>query len=194
MGKFISNIDKIKAATKSHISVVHHAGKSLDRGARGHSSLKASADTEIELSREKNGDVTTVRVTKQREYEKCSDLAFKIIPIELGIDDRGRAITSCVVEYCEPIRVKKKRIPSGKNQKILFKELQNLSINAELKTIAQFGNVKCVTEDALRDAAYRRLSGETRFKSTAFNRALDALVADEFAWREDQFVWLISTK
>ena len=50
MAQFVANVDRIRDATKSHVLVIHHTGKDKTKGARGHSSLRAAADTELEVT------------------------------------------------------------------------------------------------------------------------------------------------
>jgi RecA-family ATPase len=50
MGQLIGNCDRIRAEARAHVMLVHHTGKDEARGARGHSSLRAATDTEIEVS------------------------------------------------------------------------------------------------------------------------------------------------
>ena len=49
MTAFIANLDALRNATGAHIMIVHHSGKDTAKGARGHSSLRAATDTEVEL-------------------------------------------------------------------------------------------------------------------------------------------------
>ncbi|KQT84686.1 hypothetical protein ASG51_00915 [Methylobacterium sp. Leaf465] len=91
MGALVRHFDAIRAATDAHLLVVHHTGKKLERGARGHSLLRAATDTEIEISEGK------IRVTKQRDMEKFSEAAFGLETVVLGQNARGKDITSCTV-------------------------------------------------------------------------------------------------
>jgi len=50
MGALVRNIDRLRAETGAATILVHHSGKELARGARGHSLLRAAADTEIEMT------------------------------------------------------------------------------------------------------------------------------------------------
>ena len=99
----VSQIEHIKRETSAHICIVHHTGKDETRGARGHSSLRASVDTEIELSKTLGQSITTVRVTKQRDMQVCPPMPFSLDVIELGRDRRGDPITSCVVHHEDEI-------------------------------------------------------------------------------------------
>jgi hypothetical protein len=97
MTAFIGQVDLIRAALPAHLAVVHHCGKDAARGARGHSSLRAATDTEIEVSREPGGTTSVARVTKQRDLEGGAEFAFRLEPIELGVNARGKPVFSCVV-------------------------------------------------------------------------------------------------
>lgn len=72
----VAGIDAVRAATGAHVAVIHHCGKDEARGARGHSSLRAAVDTEIEISRADGETISTVRVTKQRDMAIGDPLPF----------------------------------------------------------------------------------------------------------------------
>lgn len=97
MGKYVYGVDRIRAETTAHVMSVHHSGKNEDNGARGHSSLRAAMDTEIRVSRPSGGLVSLVTVTKQRDLPAINPMAFSLETVALGVDRRGHAITSCVV-------------------------------------------------------------------------------------------------
>ena len=46
MGALVRNIDRLRDETGGAVLLVHHSGKDLSRGARGHSLLRAATDTE----------------------------------------------------------------------------------------------------------------------------------------------------
>ena len=95
----VKSIDEIRAATGAHVAIVHHCGKDEARGARGHSSLRAAVDTEIEVSRASGETVSTVRVTKQRDLQAGEAMPFSLDVVTLGTDRRGKPITSCIVRH-----------------------------------------------------------------------------------------------
>lgn len=99
MGAAVASIDAVRAATGAHVAVVHHTGKNEAMGARGHSSLRAAVDTEIEVFRPENEKISTVRVTKQRDLEPRDPMPFQLQQVTLGTNRRGKAITSCVVKH-----------------------------------------------------------------------------------------------
>lgn len=97
MTALIGNCDRIRDETGSHLCVVHHSGKDEARGARGHSSLRAATDTELEIKRDPNLTRSTVRVAKQRDLEAADPFNFTLKSVALGVNRRGKDVTSCVV-------------------------------------------------------------------------------------------------
>ena len=90
--------DLIRSRTGAHVMLVHHTGKDQARGARGHSSLRAAADTEIELKADEAG-IKVARATKQRDLPGGAEAPFRLELVELGHDSDGDAVTSCRVKH-----------------------------------------------------------------------------------------------
>jgi hypothetical protein len=96
MGSVIERFDRIRRETGAHFMLIHHSGKDQSRGARGHSSLRASVDTEIEVQDSKDGKFA--QVTKQRDLDgKGNRIGFTLHPIEIGRNRWGGPATMCVV-------------------------------------------------------------------------------------------------
>ncbi len=102
MGEFLQAIDLIRKRTGAHIMIIHHCGKDGARGARGHSSLRAAVDTEIELTREDGQEIIEARTTKQRDMPTGKVFAYRLTEVELGRDQDGDPVTTCLVEPCKP--------------------------------------------------------------------------------------------
>lgn len=92
MGTMVTHFDRIRQATSAHVCIVHHSGKDLARGSRGHSLLRAATDTEIEVA---NG---LISVTKQRDLEGDYAAGFRLRQVEIGTNSKGRPVTSAVTE------------------------------------------------------------------------------------------------
>jgi hypothetical protein len=190
MGALVMHGDEIRAATGAHVLFVHHSGKDKAMGARGHSSLRAATDTEIEVS--PGEDTSCAEVTKQREYESGQHYTFSLTQTILGTDVRGKDITSCIVHPEEtPINVPKKKKITGKNQKLVMKALANaLSKEGTQKLNDPYPPLPFVREEALRTAAFRMLSGESKHRATRFTEALNALVNDEHCHKDGDRIWV----
>lgn len=120
MGALVKAMDEIREKTGAHVMLIHHTGKNQERGARGHSLLRAAADTEIEIGKGKAKipsapkpslediialpmpdnpcEVISLNVTKQRDLSSGKQLAFVLLPVPLGTNGRGKLVVSCVVE------------------------------------------------------------------------------------------------
>lgn len=99
MGAFVRNVDAIRAATGAHLMVIHHTGKDKAKGARGHSSLRAATDTELEVERGSTMDGKpggTLTANKQRDMEGGTGLTFALRTVPLGFDGEGDPVTSAV--------------------------------------------------------------------------------------------------
>jgi len=95
MGALVTNGTQIQQKTSSHVCWIHHSGKDDAKGARGHSLLRAATDTEIEITAD--GAQHMARVSKQRELDCAGEFAFTLQVVELGVNERGKPVTSCVV-------------------------------------------------------------------------------------------------
>jgi len=97
MGLLIHHADRIREECKATVHFIHHSGKDLAKGARGHSSLRAATDTEIEV---KNvNDRHIVKITKQRDGEMGREYAFDLKTVVLGENESGKEISTCVPEW-----------------------------------------------------------------------------------------------
>jgi hypothetical protein len=120
MGAAIGGLDQLRLAIGATVVVVHHFGKDESRGARGHSSLKAALDTEIEIT--KTGSIHVATITKQRDLPTGGRYAFALDVVEVGRDADGDPVTTCVVRPAEEPSTERKA-PTGKNQAALLAAL-----------------------------------------------------------------------
>jgi hypothetical protein len=96
MSDFVNVIDRLRKQTGAHVALIHHSGKDPTKGARGHSSLLGALDSEFEIK--KQGDnAGLITSTAQRDIEDNVSFQFtrKIVP--LGMDAKGRVVTSCQI-------------------------------------------------------------------------------------------------
>jgi hypothetical protein len=121
MGAAIRSADLLRERTGAHVLLVHHTGKS-ESGARGHSSLKAALDTEIEVTGIEG--VRIAKVTKQRDLPIGALFGFELKSVVIGTNPLdNREVTSCVLEHVEAPSARR-REPVGKNQVAMLSALQ----------------------------------------------------------------------
>jgi hypothetical protein len=101
MAKFIRAADAIRIAFDSQVIVVHHCGTAGNRP-RGHTSLSGADDAQIAIERDKEG-ILVAKVEHMKEGEAGAVLASKLERVELGTDDDGEEISSCVVVPTETV-------------------------------------------------------------------------------------------
>jgi hypothetical protein len=103
MGTFVANCDRVRRETGAAVLVVHHDAKDGGgRGGRGHSILQGAADTIFKVERDQGGTgPSCVIVEKQKDAQDGQRLGFHLQQIEVGKDQEGRPITTCVVELSD---------------------------------------------------------------------------------------------
>lgn len=101
MGAFINACDRIRTATGATVLIVHHTGKNENAGARGSSALLAAVDTAIAVEVGETGRIATV--IKQKDGEDGVKFGFDLEVVEIGFDDDGEPITTCVIYGTETV-------------------------------------------------------------------------------------------
>lgn len=119
-GRVVANCARITRETGAMIILVHHSGKDASKGARGHSSLRAAADFELEVIR--NGDARSVTCSKMKDGEDGLEYGFKLILVPVGNDEDGDVVTSCVLGHVNEVPMKgaPKKEKMGANMKIIL--------------------------------------------------------------------------
>jgi hypothetical protein len=127
MGKYVKAATCISKSTNALVLIIHHTGKDQSKGARGHSSLRAATDIELELK--VDGEIQILTTTKSRDGKDGHKLGLQRIHISLGVDDDLEPITSCVVVSADLSRAdSKKAKPIGKWQVKVFNTLDFLNV------------------------------------------------------------------
>jgi len=134
MGRLVGHADALRYATGAHVAFVHHSGKDKARGARGHSSLRAAVDTEIEISREEGASFSVVKIAKQRDMEIGKDMAFSLRVVTLGQNRHGEDVTSCVVEPYD--------IDTTEKTKARLSPRQDFVYRAIVIAVDKYGSIK----------------------------------------------------
>ena len=176
MGEAVKSIDAVKESTGAHVCIIHHCGKDAAKGARGHSSLRAAIDTEIEVIHPEGDIYRTASVVKQRDLATIAPLVFSLELVNVGINRRGKPITSCVVKEEDSIMAHVKGKAGAKaiyNSKMLLDLLPQPTIRAwqaEAKRVHSMG------EDAFDDHRGKCASQWERTKGGVIRKDLEPLL------------------
>src|SRR5262249_16470494 len=95
MNTFVGRCDTIRIKSRAAVLVLHHLGNDQSTGLRGSIALKAAADTIIEIDGIE--DTRTARVDKLKDGAVGDLCCSRLKPIEVGTDDVGDPIISCVI-------------------------------------------------------------------------------------------------
>ena len=197
MGMLVHHGDLIRQETGAHLMWIHHSGKDEAKGARGHSSLRAATDTEIEIT--SDGTSRVARVTKQREYECSGEFPFSLKVVELGQNQRGKTITSCVVEHGEGNAAGAasfRRRLKGHNKRALEVLADLVATSGQEGHAGVPSGYQSVPDKWWRERFYERaMPGDSDdAKQAAFRRATVALVNDHFVGMANRRVWITRPK
>jgi len=197
MGALVIRCDKLRSMTGAHNMLLHHTGKNVNQGARGHSLLRAAVDTEIEMRWDKDTQSGSANVTKQRDTRTEGSFGFRLDEIDVETSDGGKITSSCVVTPTDgPVgAVATKATHMPKSAQTTLRALE--------KAISECGiipldsdhipvGVSVVTLDQWRDYAYREgiSTGKDRAKQQAFKRASEQLIRSGYVGRSGDQVWL----
>jgi hypothetical protein len=195
MANYVKAADAIRDAFACAIVIVHHCGHEGTRP-RGHSSLMGAVDAQAGVKRDAL-DKIVATVELMKDGPQGEELVSKLQVVEIGLDEDGDRITSCIIEPVEGLAAARndKAAKLTKGAKIALAALHEAI--GECGKVPPASNhipvgVKCVTRHQWREYAYRQgVSGsdEPRARQTAFQRAHEALVAARQVGVWEPHVW-----
>jgi hypothetical protein len=196
MAAYIRAADALREAFDCLVVIVHHCGHGGERP-RGHSSLIGALDVQIAVRRDSDDNVVT-----ELELSKDGDVGLTLVSrleqVQVGVDNDGDVIFSCVVEAAT--RAGK---PKPKAHKVTG--AAQIALNALRKALDEMGqaapgsntipsNVRVVTLDQWRVYAYRSGVSEgddESAKRKAFARAHERLLGAGLVGAWTDYRWLV---
>lgn len=190
MGELIAALQSIQAALGGLVLTVHHLGKDTTRGPRGHSSFQAALDACIEVRRD--GDRRSWVVAKAKDDADGAEHLFRLEVVEVGEDEDGEVITSCVVVPDEsPTDAMRRTLPpkSG-NQRIIWDAIGELL--RESKTFGKAGapgGRPCIEIEPAIDRLRTRLACDPKRQTERTRDAITGLVGRGLLILREGWIW-----
>lgn len=169
VGNALAQCKRIANRCGAMVLLVHHSGKDVSKGSRGHSSIKAACDVEIKV--ERSNDTRSITTSKMKDGIEGIGYLFSLHTVILGIDEDGDDLTSCIVEFKGSGQVKPEaKKKTGANELAVLDALHNalgLSGGEAGVETARVQEEFCAQFDPAKRQSY---------KNQAFKRALETLL------------------
>lgn len=189
MGMALEGCKELQGFLECLVILVSHTGKDATKGLRGHSSLFAALDAAIEVSR--TDDRREWKVAKSKDGEDGAIHPFRLEVVELGEDEDGEPITSCVVCADDAPAVNRPKLPKGGNQRIVFDALGPL-----LRESVEFGKADappqrpCIKLDEAILKVRDRLAVPTDRRTERTRAAITGLVSTGVLGLNEGWLWI----
>jgi KaiC/GvpD/RAD55 family RecA-like ATPase len=198
MSAYLENCTRLADAVDAFVLIVHHCGKDQAKGSRGHSSLPAAVDVEIEVRRDAEGN-GVAEITKSRDAADGLQFGFRLRVVELGRDADGDSVTSCVIEHGDAAPERSQRQRLSGVAKVALQALgeaisQSGTVMANTSSIP--GGVRAITLAQWRERFELRYGAEegggqrgADAVRRAFNRAREALLKASAIGISNPYCW-----
>ena len=177
MGAFIASLSKIQRLLDCALQIVHHVGKDITKGLRGHSSLLGALDTELELQRldgtlqdnhiAGSGNIT---ITKQKDGSDGAKYGFRMVKVNLDNGRLGFDNTQSLAVEAADIAVNTQQVGlnrtgQGKHQgKAMSAFLESLRETDRIQT-TKYGSKRVALVSVWREKLWRGLGKTGEIKS-----------------------------
>lgn len=189
MGELIDSCKELQRRIGGVVLLVHHTGKDGTKGLRGHSSLYAALDAAIEVSRTENRREWSI--AKSKDDEDGERNAFLLRVVELGDDEHGEPVTSCIVDADESGPTVARPMPRGKTQGIVYSAMNTLLRDSKdfAKGGAPMGR-PCVEVEAVVPIIAERLLCRPDQRQFQVRRALTAMTGEREIYQTGEgWIW-----
>ncbi|MCW5584035.1 MAG: AAA family ATPase, partial [Gammaproteobacteria bacterium] len=191
MGNIIASAKKLQNLIGGIILLVHHTGKDATKGLRGHSSLFAALDCAIEVI--KTDYRREWSISKSKDDITGNSNPFKLEIVQIGIDENGNKITSCIavfdntknINLCKPISL-------GRNQKIALEQ-----INKHLESSLYVGKegaptlAKCINYSEAVSLIAERMPADAKHRKSRAIGAIGGLIEKKLIGMQGEWLWKI---
>jgi hypothetical protein len=198
MGAFIHNMGRIQRILNCALMIIHHAGKDSSKGLRGHSSLLAAVDTQLELLKidappDPASEIAgrgLILISKMKDGQDGVRIGFEMVKVEiqsgtLGISEAQISLAVRPSDEAIQQQAQASAIQSQEKPRKL-QENQQVALNAIHKAIEKNGHMtnlgdqrhKTVSVSEWRDE-FVKLKGDSSSINTDFYKGKKSMFAKE---------------
>jgi hypothetical protein len=195
MAKFIRAADMVRVAFGCVVIIVHHCGVAKNRP-RGHTSLSGADDAQIAIMRNDDG-IIAARVEHMKDGDASPPMASRLERVDLGDNDDGDPITSCIIEPADDALAGKKRRKLPADTQLALDKLTELTIEEGRRPEANNhipASAKVVSAHLWREYFYKARIADKNDKpdtrQKAFVRAVQRLQELHLIGIWNELVWL----
>lgn len=194
MSAYVKAADRLREAFKAAVIIIHHCGINGERP-RGHTSLTGACDAQIAVRRDPAGRIVAT-VEHMKDGAEGDSINSQLVVVEVGTDEDGEAITSCVVEPAEATSAPAKATRLSPAQARALQLLADAIDKAgEIPPASNHipTNTLCVTETLWREYCNKGAvssSDDADARRMAFKRAAEGLIAAGRVGKWGEYVWL----
>jgi hypothetical protein len=193
MGAYVRAGDAVREAFGCVVIIVHHCGVEGTRP-RGHTSLTGAVDAQLAVRRDTLGNVVTT-VEWMKDGPEGETIVSRLEPIEVGTDQDGDPVTSCVVEPVDGAAAR--AVPNRKlsdRQRMALEVLADCANERGSPPPEPFGlpaGLVAIKVGEWRDQLYSRgvLEREAKSPREDFRRLKNALQARKLIGERDGLLW-----
>lgn len=186
----LENAKWLQAAFGGLVLLVHHSGKDASKSMRGHSSTFAAMDAVIEVSRTAGRREWSVAKSKDDTDGKAHGFMLEVV--DLGDDESGDPITSCVVRADDAPPDSRPQPPKGGNQKIIHTALCQMFQNSEVYGKPGAPATRpCLELERAIEETKGRLAVEPKRQAERARLAINNMVATGILGCKEGWLWLI---
>jgi len=214
MGAFIHNMGRIQRILNCALMIIHHAGKDSSKGLRGHSSLLAAVDTQLELLKidappnpaSEIAGRGLILISKMKDGQDGVRIGFEMVKVEikasaLGISDAQislavRASDEALKQEMQQQAVERQAKPRK------LQENQQAALDAIHDAIKKNGHMTNVGEERHKTIsvsewkeAFAKLKGDSKSIDSDFYRGKKAMFAKKLVGYHEtdvaNYCWVI---
>jgi hypothetical protein len=206
MSAYVQAADAIRDAFDCAVTIIHHCGIDGTRP-RGHTSLTGAVDVQLAVRRDAGGNIV-VELELAKDGAQGETITNALEVVEVGTDEDGEMITSCVVVPAQGVPVaQKSRLPKTA-QKVLA-AFHRLRDDCRTEPLPFMPGPRGVNLDDLRDQALALglfghpepsvddKNARTKWRNgrdQAWKRGIDAVTKAGVLRLENNFVWEVGPR